>query len=94
LQGSPQQTALTWTYTFSGCSSDPNDFLTIIINRGWLSGPSTGLPQQTSAVGTMVTVSYPYHWRFNSVIQLLFPGPSSYASFLTLTESAIVHNQM
>jgi len=27
-----------------------------------------------AVVGTIVTVTYPYHWRFNSVIQLLSPA--------------------
>jgi Flp pilus assembly protein TadG len=75
---------LKWTYTISGCPDD----LVVVINRGWLS--AAGSP---SAVGTMVTVKYPYHWRFNSVIQLLFPG-AGYAAITNLTESATVHNQM
>lgn len=76
---------LKWTYKITGCPDD----LTIIIDRGWAS--ASGSP---AAVGTMVTVSYPYHWRFNSVIQLLFPGPSGYAAITQVTESATVHNQM
>jgi Flp pilus assembly protein TadG len=80
---------LTWTYTISGCP----DNLKIIINRGWMCpGPCTAT--QPLAIGTVVTVSYPYHWRFNSVIQLLFPGPSSYAATTLVTESATVQNQM
>jgi len=78
---------LTWTYT-SSCSGTFTDTLTITINRGWVS--STGPPP---AVGTIVTVSYPYHWRFNSAIQLLFPG-ANYALQTSVTESATVHNQM
>ena len=75
--------SLTWTYTIKGCPDD----LVIVINRGWV---STSLPPV--AVGTAVQVTYPYHWRFNSVIQLLIPG-AKYADAPT-TESAIVHNQM
>jgi Flp pilus assembly protein TadG len=75
---------LKWTYTISRCPDD----LVIVINRGWLSASSS-----PAAVGTMVTVTYPYHWRFNSVIQLLFPG-AGYAAITNLTESARVHNQM
>jgi hypothetical protein len=44
------------------------------------------------AVGTIVTVQYPYHWRFNSVIQLLIPG-ATYAATTQVLESATVHNQ-
>jgi TadE-like protein len=82
-------TGLTWTYTMSGCSGGyPGDNLTITINRGSVSGSGP------AAVGTVVTVVYPYHWRFNSVIQLLLPGSSSYAATTQISESATVHNQM
>ncbi len=64
------------------------DNLVITINRGWVSASSS-----PAAVGTRVTVVYPYHWRFNSVIQLLFPG-AGYAAITNLTESGTVHNQM
>ncbi len=83
--GSGPAPGLTWTYSISGCP----DSLVITINRAWVS--ASGPPV---AVGTTVTVAYPYHWRFNSVIQLLFPGPSSYAATTQVTESATVHNQM
>jgi Flp pilus assembly protein TadG len=77
---------LAWTYTIS-CP----DSLVIVINRGWAC-PAPCAAGPPVAVGTVVTVTYPYHWRFNSVIQLLFPGTSGYAS-PTITESATVHNQ-
>ena len=74
---------LIWTYTITGCPDD----VTITIDRGSVVvGPPT-------TVSTAVTVSYPYHWRFNSVIQLLFPGPPS-AATTDLRETATVHNQM
>ncbi|MGA2234962.1 MAG: TadE/TadG family type IV pilus assembly protein [Terriglobales bacterium] len=80
---------LAWTYTISGCSGAyAGDNLVITINRGWVS--ASGPP---AAVGTIVQVAYPYHWRFNSVIQLLIPGVS-YAAVTNLTESATVHSQM
>ena len=78
---------LTWTYTISGCDS-AGDTLVVTINRGWVAAAGT-----PTAVGTVVTVVYPYHWRFNSVIQLLFPG-AGYAATTQVTESATVHNQM
>jgi Flp pilus assembly protein TadG len=87
----PTSTGLTWTYTISNCSSaNPGDNLLISVNRGWSTAGSTTVP---SIVGTVVTVTYPYHWRFNSVIQLLIPG-ASYQATTQLTESAAVHNQM
>jgi TadE-like protein len=80
---------LKWSYKISGCPDD----LIIVIDRGWVS-PSATSTSTTAAVGTIVKVTYPYHWRFNSVIQLLFPGPSSYAATTQLTESATVYNQL
>ena len=76
--------SLKWTYTIKDCPDD----LVITINRGWVA--AVGGPV---AVGTTVQVTYPYHWRFNRVIQLLFPG-AGYAAITNLTESATVHNQM
>src|ERR1700686_220523 len=78
---------LIWTYTISGCPGS----LVITINRGWEAGAGTA--DSPAALGTVVTVQYPYSWRFNSVIQLLLPG-ANYAATTQLTESATVHNQM
>jgi TadE-like protein len=90
----PAPPGLAWIYTISDCSgTTAADNLVITINRGWVC-PAPCVSGPPVAVGTMVTVSYPYHWRFNSVIQLLFPGPSSYAPLTQVTESATVHNQM
>ena len=89
-------TGLTWTYTIAGCSTNVgSDQLIITINRGCVCGTcgpacESGPPL---TVGTIVTVQYPYHWRFNSVIQLLVPG-ASYAATTQVTESATVHNQI
>jgi Flp pilus assembly protein TadG len=76
---------LSWTYTMTGCP----DAVTITIARDWVApGGDT-----TKSVGTQVTVTYPYQWRFNSAIQLLFPG-ASYAATTDLKETSTVHNQM
>lgn len=86
------QVGLMWTYTINGCSS-PGDQLFITINRGWVctSGPAcTSAPPV--AVGTQIRVANPYHWRFNSAIQLLFAG-ANYTPTM-LTENAQVQNQM
>jgi len=83
---------LMWTYTVSGCSTSA-DQLIITINRGWVCGSGATCPTGPPiAVGTIVTVQYPYHWRFNSVIQLLIPG-ANYAATTQVIESATVHNQ-
>src|SRR6266536_2021096 len=73
---------LQWTYAISGCP----DTLNIVINRSATAGSGP------VAVASTVQVQYPYHWRFNSAIQLLFPG-ASYAAVTPLTETATVHNQ-
>jgi len=73
---------LAWTYTISPCPGS----LVITIDRGWVA--TAGTPR---AVGTSITVTYPYQWRFNNVIQLL---GANYALPTTLTQSATVHNQM
>jgi hypothetical protein len=75
---------LKWQYTDT-CGAGP---LTIIIDRAVLIDP--GPP---ASIGTRVEVSYPYVWRFSSVIQLLFPG-AGYATTTILDESSTVHNQM
>lgn len=97
----PTQAGLTWTYSISGCSNNPSsatagclgdtsDTLYIKINRGW-SVQAAG--SQLYVVGTQVTVSYDYDWRFNSAIQLLFPG-AGYAARTCLSEMSSVHNQV
>jgi Flp pilus assembly protein TadG len=89
--GAAGTTSLQWTYTIQGCSgSFPGDNLTININRG-LAASVSAVPT-TSIVSTQVVVSYPYHWRFNSVIQFLVPG-ASYAATTNVSEAATVHNQ-
>jgi Flp pilus assembly protein TadG len=83
------QTGLAWTYTISGCSGGfPGDNLTIVINRGTVFAAGSVV-----AIGTTVQVTYPYHWRFNNVIQLLIPG-ANYAATTQITEIASVHNQL
>jgi|SRR5208282_1722753 len=92
---------LTWTYAITGCSNNPSgtagcmgdtsDTLHIQINRGWV--PPSGTSTPTVFVeGSSVTVSYDYDWRFNSVIQLLFPG-AGYAARTCVSEISNVHNQ-
>ena len=78
---------LSWQYTITGCPDD----LTITIDRGVV---VTGtIPGALATVSTGVTVSYPYTWKFNSVIQLLIPG-ASYAATTDLHETATAHIQL
>lgn len=81
---------LTWKYKIKNCSSfNRNDDLDITINRGFVAAVTgeTGL----DVVGTVVTVSFPYDWRFYSVIQQILPGV---IKTTPIVESATVHNQM
>ncbi len=81
--------ALTWTYTIHGCSSlNPADDLAITINRGFVAATST---TRLDVVGTVVTVSFPYDWRFNSIIQQILPGANPTTP---ISQSATVHDQM
>ena len=60
---------LKWVYAISGCSSVRRR------STDHHHQPRIGRPAAPPmAVTTAVTVEYPYHWRFNSVIQLLIPG--------------------
>lgn len=76
---------LKWSYAVSSCTADT---LQIDIDRGLL--VDLGPP---ASILTEVKVTYPYHWRFNSAIQLAVPG-ASYAPVTNLSETATVHNQM
>ena len=75
---------LKWQYSIAGCP----DALLITVDRGLVAG-NAGQPQ---LIGTSVTVTYKYHWRFNSVIQLLFPG-ATYSATTDVSDTATVQNQ-
>jgi Flp pilus assembly protein TadG len=100
LSPTPIASGLTWTYTGSG-SGCPTGGLTLKINRGYVF-PATGGTspvgcQPTSGgtvnvVGTCVSITYAYKWRFNSVITLLVPG-ATYAGVSHLTTSAVAFNE-
>jgi len=90
----PTVSGLQWTYTISGCDAAySHDNLIITINRGWAcsSGAACSSAPPVS-IGSTVSVQYTYHWRFNSVIQLIIPG-ANYATTTNLLEAATVHNQ-
>jgi Flp pilus assembly protein TadG len=61
---------LTWVFTGigGGCT------MTLTVNRGD-SVLTTGAPQ-VNLFCTTVSISYPYRWHFNNVVQLLIPGAS------------------
>ena len=99
---SPSHSGLTWTYTAAGngCATGG---LTIAINRGYVFPPTgasspTGCASQPSSgttvnvVGTCVSITYAYKWRFNSVITLLVPG-AIYAGISNLNSTAVAFNE-
>jgi Flp pilus assembly protein TadG len=70
---------MTWTASGS-CSASSN--FTVTIERAYaISTPGGG-----KVLCTRVALSYPYQWRFNSVIQLLVPG-AAYGSVQIGTNS-------
>jgi len=96
------QSGLTWTYTATG-NGCPTGGLTIVINRGYVfpptgassptactSQPSSGIT--VNVVGTCVSITYAYKWRFNSVITLLVPG-AIYAGISNLNTTAVAFNE-
>jgi len=96
------QSGLTWTYTAIG-NGCPTGGLTVTINRGYVFPPTgasspTGCTSQPSSgntvnvVGTCVSITYSYKWRFNSVITLLVPG-AIYAGISHLNTTAVAFNE-
>lgn len=75
---------LAWKYTISGCSGSSGNLI-VVVNRG-----AASIANSPAAVGTTVNVSYPYQWRFGSVIQFIIPGSTSTTS---ISQTAWVHNQ-
>jgi Flp pilus assembly protein TadG len=59
---------LVWTYSSAGCAGP----LTVTVDRGSTFDVAGGTPVKVEA--THITISYPYQWRFNRVVQLLFSG--------------------
>lgn len=89
----PGSSPLAWTATGS-CANSGTFTLTIdrgdVTPQGGMSLP--GATGQAYMISTHVTVSYPYQWRFNSVIRLLVPS-ASYAGILQIQTDAVAPNQ-
>jgi len=79
---------LTWTTTASG-SGCPGTGITLSVNRGCIT-TFTANTNTVNAVGTCVTLTYPYKWQYTAVTGLLglsFIGPA------TITTSAAAFNE-
>jgi hypothetical protein len=79
---------LTWTYRTSGngCAAP----LTLVVNRAFSFKTTVGT-NQVDVICTQVTITYPFTWHFNSVIQLLVPG-ASYAGTTLIPSDALAPN--
>lgn len=63
---------LRWTFTATGCSAGN---FTLVVNRGSIFTTSPGGGGTPLTVeGSQVSLSYPYVWQFNRVVQLIAPG--------------------
>ena len=90
--GSP--TNWTWTFTGTGatCVDSGNNTkqFTMTVNRGF-SYNVTGGGNTVTIEATQVTLSYPYQWQFNRVINLVV-GTASYAATSCIVTSAAMQN--
>jgi len=77
--------SLIWQYTISNCP----DSLVVTVDRGKVFDATGGL----KVVGSRVVVTYPYRWRFNSVIQLLIPT-ATYSAITQVTTDSVAPNQI
>ncbi len=62
--------------------------LTLTISRGVLV-PINPSGATVNMVCTTVSISYPYQWHFNSVIQLLVPGANYTFTNLSTSSTAV-----
>jgi TadE-like protein len=81
---------LAWTFTAS--TSCPGT-LTLTIDRGYTYTATLASPFQAAYTieGTKVTLSYPYKWQFNKVIQFIAPG-ATYAGVSQIMSVGIMQN--
>ncbi|HTZ98053.1 MAG TPA: TadE/TadG family type IV pilus assembly protein [Terriglobales bacterium] len=89
----PSGTDPVWTYAASGNGCPGQLTLTIIRGYSPTTSQSCNLQTNTTPVVnipcTQVTISYPYAWHFNSVIQLIAPGSSFALSTITTSATAV-----
>lgn len=91
----PAGVALQWKYTASGNGCVGT--LTLIITRGFpnctLQATGYGAPNPINPYipCTQVSISYPYQWMFNSVIQLIVPG-ANYQPLIQIQTDATAVN--
>ena len=85
---SPTNAGLIWTYSANtGCPG--NGTLTLTINRGD-TFPTTG-GNTVTVETTRIRISYPYQWRFSSVVKVLIPS-AQYAGVTQITTETVMKN--
>jgi hypothetical protein len=80
---------LIWKSTAAGCLGGGSNSLILTINRGYVAQQTSG-PNTSYAVGTQVTIRYPYAWQFGGVSGLFggrFTGTSG------ITTAAVAFNE-
>src|SRR5205823_10225059 len=83
---SPTNAGLIWTYSANtGCPG--NGTLTLTINRGDTFQTTTPATVEI----TRIRISYPYQWRFSSVVKVLIPS-AQYAGVTQITIEAVMQN--
>ena len=79
-----------WAYTSTG--SCPGS-LTLTIDRGATVFVSEVIGANTiNLLATQVTISYPYRWHFNNVIQLVAPGANYSGVYIATSAAALNTN--
>ena len=82
----PTNAGLVWTYSANtGCPG--NGTLTLTINRGDTFQTTTPVTVEI----TRIRISYPYQWRFSSVVKVLIPS-AQYAGVTQITIEAVMQN--
>lgn len=78
-------TVSVFTYTFNSSGTGCGNF-SLVINRAYPITVGT-----TTAIGTRVTLSYPYTWSFGSIMQLLLPS-STLSLPASISTDAVMEN--
>jgi Flp pilus assembly protein TadG len=85
-----------WSWTFSGTGATCVDSggnskqFTMTVNRGFSYNVTSG-GNTVTVEATQVTLSYPYQWQFNRVMNLVV-GSASYAATSCIVTSAAMQN--
>jgi len=81
----PKASGGVFVYTFSSGSTGCDNF-SLVIDRGYVvvAGPPV-------AIGTHVTLTYPYTWSFGAIIRLLLPS-STLSLPTTISTDAVMQN--